>query len=248
MSIMELLVVVFPHLAAVRVERVYHMGATVRVKAATTKPNAQPADASRCGFIAAIERFLSDLSVAGQEVLLQVRVRRFFCDNIACDKRTFAEQVAGLTSRYGRRAEGLPAMLRTVAPTLGDRPGTRHTARLACAAGRSTLLRLLQSMPDPQVATPRALGVDEFAWRKGHTCGDLTHRHRLGAASFSAGSRDHATHRRTPRPHPSIDFIRHRRGALSSLATYEAPVRLRAERESRKSGGRDRRRPVPPGR
>ncbi|MEV7966849.1 transposase family protein [Sphaerisporangium sp. NPDC088356] len=168
---MELLAVVFPHLAAVRVERVHRVGATVRVKAATTEPTSEcPA----CGCESArvrsrYERCLSDLPVAGQEVLLQMRVRRFFCDNTACAKRTFAEQIPGLTSRHGPCAAGLPSMLRTVALALGGRPGGRHTARLACAVGRSTLLRLSRSMPDPQVATPRVLGVDEFAWRKGHT-------------------------------------------------------------------------------
>ncbi|GAA1624497.1 hypothetical protein GCM10009733_021480 [Nonomuraea maheshkhaliensis] len=54
------------------------------------------------------ERCLADLPVAGREVLLQVRMRRFFCDNTACAKRTFAEQVPGLISRHGRRA-GMPA-------------------------------------------------------------------------------------------------------------------------------------------
>ncbi|MEV6987446.1 hypothetical protein AB0M95_40170 [Sphaerisporangium sp. NPDC051017] len=39
-------------------------------------------------------------------MLVQMRVRRFFCDNTACDKRTFAEQVPGLTSRHGWRAGG----------------------------------------------------------------------------------------------------------------------------------------------
>ncbi|WP_421917366.1 transposase family protein [Nonomuraea polychroma] len=53
------------------------MGATVRVKAATTEPKGEcPA----CGYESMrvhsrYERCLSDLSVAGQEVLLQVRVR-----------------------------------------------------------------------------------------------------------------------------------------------------------------------------
>ncbi|MFB9625704.1 hypothetical protein [Nonomuraea helvata] len=41
MSIMELLAVVFPHLAAVRIERVHRRGTTVRVKATTTEPKGE---------------------------------------------------------------------------------------------------------------------------------------------------------------------------------------------------------------
>ncbi|MFI6712746.1 transposase family protein [Nonomuraea sp. NPDC050478] len=97
MSITQLLAVVFPHLAAVRVERVHRIGVTVQVKAATTEPKGEcPA----CGWESVrvhsrYERRLPDLPVAGQEVLGQVQVRRFFCDNTAWAKRTFAEQVPG---------------------------------------------------------------------------------------------------------------------------------------------------------
>ena len=38
-------------------------------------------------------RRLSDAAVGGQEVLLRLRVRRFFCDNRECARRTFAEQI-----------------------------------------------------------------------------------------------------------------------------------------------------------
>lgn len=37
-------------------------------------------------------RRLSDLTVAGQEVLVTLRVRRFFCGSSECSRTTFAEQ------------------------------------------------------------------------------------------------------------------------------------------------------------
>ncbi|MEU4232005.1 transposase family protein, partial [Nonomuraea sp. NPDC026600] len=68
---MELLAVVFPHLAAVRIERVHRMGATVRVKAATRGSKGE-CPACGCDSVrvhSRYERCLSDLPVAGQEVL-----------------------------------------------------------------------------------------------------------------------------------------------------------------------------------
>jgi transposase len=48
------------------------------------------------------ERRLSDTPVAGQQTMIELQVRRFFCGNDACGRKTFAEQVPGLTVRYGR--------------------------------------------------------------------------------------------------------------------------------------------------
>lgn len=120
-SVMELLAVVFPHRAAVRSERAYQMGAIVPAKAATTVPkySCPGCECESVRFHRRYERCLADLPVAGQEVLLQERVRRFFCNNLACGRRTFAEQVPGLTSRHGRRAAGSLSM----ALALGGRPG-----------------------------------------------------------------------------------------------------------------------------
>jgi transposase IS204/IS1001/IS1096/IS1165 family protein len=49
------------------------------------------------------QRRLADTASGGQEVLIHLEARRFFCGNDACLKATFAEQVPGLAVRYGRR-------------------------------------------------------------------------------------------------------------------------------------------------
>jgi hypothetical protein len=81
-------------------------------------------------------------------VLIQLKGRRFFCGNDACAKAMFAEQVSGLTTRYGQRTRGLEAVLQAVGLALDGRRGARLCGRLACSASRSTLLRLIRTAPD----------------------------------------------------------------------------------------------------
>ena len=66
--------------------------------------------------------------------MIHLRVRRFFCRSETCRKTRFAEQVPGLTTRYGRWTNGLEDALRAVALALGGRAGARLAGRLAADA------------------------------------------------------------------------------------------------------------------
>lgn len=156
------------------VERVFRSGAGVRIKATTLT---REAECPGCGTPSRrkhshYERRLSDTAIGTQELLIHLRVHRFFCHNDACVKKTFVEQVPGLTSRYGRRSVVAGEALRAIAPALGGRAGARLAERLVFAVSRTLLIRLIRDLPDPALkAGPEVLGVDDFALRRGRSTG-----------------------------------------------------------------------------
>jgi transposase len=122
-----------------------------------------------------------DLAWAGLVVHLHWRVRRFKCKNEQCRKLTFAEQIPEVIHPYARRTSRLADQQRHVAYIAGGEPGGQLMASLATPTSPDTLLRLIRSTPEEEPPTPRVLGVDDWAKKKGQTYGiilvDLERRH-----------------------------------------------------------------------
>ncbi|MFF8919478.1 ISL3 family transposase [Streptomyces sp. NPDC015032] len=118
-------------------------------------------------------RFPADAPSAGRSVVLQLRVRRFRCGNNLCPRRTFAEQIPGLTRRHGQHTERLRSTLAALGLALAGRAGARLASVLGVSISRSTVLRLVNALPEPEVPAPRVVGVDEYATRKGRHYGTV---------------------------------------------------------------------------
>ncbi|MFI5524278.1 transposase family protein [Streptomyces platensis] len=106
-------------------------------------------------------RYPADVPSAGKRVRLYLRVRRFICGNALCERQTLVEQIAGLTRRYSWWTERLRSTLTAVGLALAGRAGARMAGVFGVAVSRSTVLRLVEALPDPEVAAPRVVGVDE---------------------------------------------------------------------------------------
>jgi transposase len=114
-----------------------------------------------------------DLPIVGYAVQLYAGVRRYFCDNAACEQRTFAEQFPGFLAPKSQRTQRLISQHEAIAFALGGEAGQQLCARSGMSISADTLIRAIRRTPDPAVATPRVLGIDDWAKRKGQDYGTI---------------------------------------------------------------------------
>src|SRR5215510_4299702 len=168
-------------------------------------------------------RRASDLRGQGVAVCVELSVRRFFCPVSPCSQRIFCERLS-FVAPHAHRTVRLNHALQRLSLAVGGEGGARLASTLALPPSPDTVLRRIRQLPPLPSATPRVVGIDDWAKRKGRSYGTILVDLERRVPIELLPDREEATVRHWLETHPEVQIIsRDRAPQYAEAARLGAP-------------------------
>ena len=118
-------------------------------------------------------RTINDLPSGGFRAIIQLDIRRFFCDLKTCPQKTFTERIPTVVAHYARKTIRLVQAHSRIGFVVGGEAGSRISGDLALSTSPDTLIWTVRAFPEPKTSSISYLGVDDWAFRKGISYGTI---------------------------------------------------------------------------
>ncbi|EGF1422392.1 ISL3 family transposase [Salmonella enterica] len=172
-------------------------------------------------------RRIQHLPCSGRTLWLIFAVRHWYCRNPSCSRKIFAESLAPFAGPQQQSSTLLQNLQHQLGLIAGGEAGRRAAVASGIQISPDTLLRRVVQAPEQTENRTRHVGIDEWAWHRGHRYGTLivnldTHR-----PLVLLPGREQRTLTAWFKKYPEIQVVSRDRGGIYSMAAREGAPQAR---------------------